>query len=345
MDRIFFTLLVVASFVVCTGVAEPLLPAEFSGAVTLNGHPAQSGTRVSAVLNGAERGSIVTAADGIYGDPTGPFGIRLAVTGYEGEQGTGISFFINGFQAQETAIFTQGTSSLLNLSAIAIISNFTANRTSGTSPFAVQFMDMSTGSPAKWNWSFGDGAFSITRHPVHVYSDVGVYTVSLNVTNADGSNISTRTDYITVSHKIPAPVANFTANVTVGLSPRTIRFTDTSTGSPTAWNWAFGDNGTATVQNPVHVYKPAGNHTVTLVVSNTGGANMTVKNRYIIIYPKGDFNHNWEVDIGDVALVAYMVVNRAPSQVPDADFNANGIVDIGDAAKIAYFVVGKIPEL
>ncbi|MCK9593688.1 MAG: PKD domain-containing protein [Methanoregula sp.] len=345
MDRIFFTLLVVASFVVCTVVAEPLLPAEFSGAVTRNGYPAPSGTRVSAVLNGAERGSIVTAADGIYGDPTGPFGIRLAVTGYEGEQGTVISFFIDGFQAQETAIFTQGTSSQLNLSATAIISNFTANKTSGTAPFAVQFTDMSTGSPSRWNWSFGDGAFSITRHPVHVYSDAGVYTVSLNATNAGGSNISTRTDYITVSQIIPAPIANFTANVTVGLSPRTIRFSDTSTGSPTGWNWSFGDSALSVVQHPVHMYVQPGNHTVTLTAFNAGGANLTVKNRYIIIYPKGDFNHNWKVDAGDAALVAYMVVNRAPSQVPDADFNANELVDIGDAAKIAYFVVGKIPEL
>jgi PKD repeat protein len=76
-----------------------------------------------------------------------------------------------------------------------------------------------------------------------------------------------------------------------------------------------------------------------------GGVNTTVKEKYITIYPKGDFNHNWEVEVRDVALVAYMVVNRAPAQVPDADFNANGFVDIGDAGKIVYFVVKKIPDL
>ena len=60
---------------------------------------------------------------------------------------------------------------------------------------------------------------------------------------------------------------------------------------------------------------------------------------------KGDLNGNQRVDIGDVALVAYMVVNRAPHQVPAADFNGNGFIDIGDASKIAYFVAGKLPAL
>jgi len=59
---------------------------------------------------------------------------------------------------------------------------------------------------------------------------------------------------------------------------------------------------------------------------------------------KGDFNGNGEVDIGDVALVAYMVVGKAAAD-PGADFNENGAVDIGDAAKIAYYYVEKIPAL
>jgi len=65
-----------------------------------------------------------------------------------------------------------------------------------------------------------------------------------------------------------------------------------------------------------------------------GGTNTTVKEKYITIYPKGDFNHNWEVDIGDVALVVYIVVNRAPAQVPDADFNAKGLSILGTQGKL-----------
>ncbi|KAF5048492.1 hypothetical protein DSECCO2_449600 [anaerobic digester metagenome] len=60
--------------------------------------------------------------------------------------------------------------------------------------------------------------------------------------------------------------------------------------------------------------------------------------------PKGDFNENGVVDIGDVAKVAYMVVGKTDAD-PAADFNGNGAVDIGDAAKIAYYFVGKIVAL
>jgi PKD repeat protein len=232
-------------------------------------------------------------------------------------------------------------------SVLPPVANFIGTPTSGTAPFTVIFTDYSTNTPTSWNWNFGDGSVvnATVKNPVHTYASANTFTVSLNATNADGSNTMTRTNYITVNAPAPPPVANFTANVTMGLSPRTIQFTDTSTGSPTAWNWSFGDGALAVVQNPVHKYVQPGNHTVTLTASNALGANLTVKSKYITIYPKGDFNHKWKVDVGDAALVAHMVVNRAPAQIPDADFNNNGQVDIGDAAKIAYFVVGKITDL
>jgi len=61
-------------------------------------------------------------------------------------------------------------------------------------------------------------------------------------------------------------------------------------------------------------------------------------------YLKGDLNGNNKIDIGDAAMVAYMVVGKIP-QNPAADFNNNGYVDIGDASKIAYFLVGKVNDL
>jgi hypothetical protein len=141
------------------------------------------------------------------------------------------------------------------------------------------------------------------------------------------------------------PVANFNATPKTGTVLLTVKFTDYSTNTPTSWNWNFGDGTDSTLQHPVHTYVLAGNHTVTLTASNAVGTNITVKDKYIIIYPKGDFNHNWRVDVGDVSLVAFMVVNRVPHILPYADFNNNGFVDIGDAGKIAYYEVKKIPVL
>ncbi len=88
------------------------------------------------------------------------------------------------------------------------------------------------------------------------------------------------------------PVANFTANITAGVAPLAVRFTDTSTGDPTAWSWTFGDGATATEQHPVHTYTLPGNYTVNLTVENSFGANYTVRSDYIIVgeLPLADFD-------------------------------------------------------
>jgi len=79
------------------------------------------------------------------------------------------------------------------------VAAFTASPTSGTAPLTVSFTDQSTGSPTGWSWDFGDGATSTLQNPGHTYDAAGSYTVSLTVTNADGSDTETKVDYIVVS--------------------------------------------------------------------------------------------------------------------------------------------------
>ena len=78
-------------------------------------------------------------------------------------------------------------------------------------------------------------------------------------------------------------VANFTANVTSGPAPLAVQFTDTSTNSPTAWSWNFGDGGTSTAQNPTHLYTTTGNYTVSLTVGNAAGNDTETKSGCIIV--------------------------------------------------------------
>ena len=56
-------------------------------------------------------------------------------------------------------------------------------------------------STTSWSWNFGDSSSvnATQQNPVHTYTSVGTYTVALNVTNSAGSNIFTRTNYITVT--------------------------------------------------------------------------------------------------------------------------------------------------
>jgi PGF-pre-PGF domain-containing protein len=106
------------------------------------------------------------------------------------------------------------------------VAGFTGTPASGTAPLTVQFTDQSTGSPTSWNWSFGDGSYSTARNPPHTYSVNGTYTVSLNVTNAAGSNSATRVNYITVSR---APPVTPTSPTTDSDTPRFVPTTGAAT--------------------------------------------------------------------------------------------------------------------
>ncbi|MFA5379264.1 MAG: PKD domain-containing protein, partial [Dehalococcoidia bacterium] len=155
----------------------------------------------------------------------------------------GLTFFNNAIYVADYGGSTDPGSIYkveLSSSGGLLEASFEANITHGTAPLAVQFTDRSTGSPTAWNWSFGDGSLSALQHPAHTYTTTGSYTVSLNATNAAGSNVSIRANYITVTGS-QAPVANFTTNVTTGKAPLAIQFTDTSTNNPTGWAWFFGD--------------------------------------------------------------------------------------------------------
>lgn len=79
------------------------------------------------------------------------------------------------------------------------VADFVGTPTSGTAPLVVSFTDQSTNNPTSWSWDFGDGGSSSAENPNHTYTSAGSYTVSLTVTNADGSDTQTLTNYITVS--------------------------------------------------------------------------------------------------------------------------------------------------
>jgi len=159
------------------------------------------------------------------------------------------------------------------------VAGFTATPLSGAAPLSAAFTDTSTGSVTTWSWDFGDGGTSTLRNPVHTYTTAGAYTVGLTVTGPGGSDTKTLTGYVTVS---PAPpVAGFTATPLSGPTPLSVTFTDTSTGSVTAWSWDFGDGGTSTLRNPVHTYTTVGAYTVGLTVTGPAGTDTMTKPAYI----------------------------------------------------------------
>jgi hypothetical protein len=155
---------------------------------------------------------------------------------------------------------------------------YTSNRYSAA-PFTISFFEVSRGAEAtSFSWDFGDGTTSERQNPTHTYTMDGDYTVSLTVTNRYGSNTKTMPAYIGVGNP---PEAEFRADPLKGTVPLTVRFTDTSAGRPTGWNWNFGDGTTSTDQNPVHTYTGEGRYFVTLRVTNHFGSSGLTKSDYV----------------------------------------------------------------
>ena len=76
---------------------------------------------------------------------------------------------------------------------------FTQDATTVCEGSSVSFTDNSTGTPTTWAWTFGDGGTSAAQNPSYTYATAGNYTVTLTVSNANGSDVSTQTNLITVN--------------------------------------------------------------------------------------------------------------------------------------------------
>ena len=196
------------------------------------------------------------------------------------------------------ATFT-GQAVLNNVPAVAPVAAFTPSITSGTAPLAVTFTDHSTNTPTAWNWSFtnitpGNNTqiwFSTSQNPAHTFG-VGNYSIVLNASNSAGYDISNQATFINVSAAVIAPVASFTPSVISGTAPLSVTFTDTSSNTPTAWNWSFrnvtGNNTQvwwSQVRNPPPMTFGVGNFSIVLNASNSAGYDISNQVTFINVTP------------------------------------------------------------
>ena len=153
----------------------------------------------------------------------------------------------------------------------------------GPAPLVTSFKDDSVGWIDSRTWDFGDNTTSNEKDPVHVYQYPGSYVVRLTVvSNGIGSNSTTST--VVATPPLPL-IANFTSTSPNGTAPLTVQFTDTSTGSPTSWNWSFGDGSYSSLQNANHTYTQYGNFDISLTVSNATSSNTTILQYFITVTP------------------------------------------------------------
>ena len=148
--------------------------------------------------------------------------------------------------------------------------SFSASATTATpaSPgTAVSFNASGSSDPVgtitDYSWSFGDGSSvddtGATPTASHAYATRGNYTVTLTVTNDYGQTAQTPQ---TVTVDDP-PTVSVTPSATVSTPSSPVSFTSTAAGpdaggSISTYNSSFGDNTSASVQNPSHTYTSPG---------------------------------------------------------------------------------------
>jgi PKD repeat protein len=162
-----------------------------------------------------------------------------------------------------------------------LTADFTAVPTSGRSPLTVMFTPIITGTANQYYWQFGATDTSTATNPVHTFASQGSYNVKLvarmTLGGCNQADSVIKSGFIVVNDLAAA----FTATPTAGVAPLPVQFTDQSTGSPSSWQWNFGNGSTSTARNPTFVFDTAGTYSVSLRVTNFAGTDSLLKIEYI----------------------------------------------------------------
>lgn len=171
-----------------------------------------------------------------------------------------------------TIIFVSIATSCYEESYVAIETKFTTEFVNGDEslPVIIKIENTTTGADTyQWDFEGGSPATAPSKNPPQVlYTTPGTYTIKLNTKNSDGEQ-GTFSKTIVIKDAIGI---NFTTQILQSnFSPAEVKVTNTTTGIGLTYNWTFQDGNLTDFsgQNPPNVtFSTAGNHDITLVVSN-----------------------------------------------------------------------------
>lgn len=127
------------------------------------------------------------------------------------------------------------------------------------------------GSIESISWTLGDGATGYGSEVSHVYQEAGSYVVELTVTD-DQETSDRSSKWVTISMPNEAPTASFVFSCTELECSFNATGSSDPDGDITAWNWDFGDGGSASGQLQNHNFGSAGTYSVNLSVTDNDGA-------------------------------------------------------------------------
>ncbi|MDC1395214.1 PKD domain-containing protein [Bacteroidia bacterium] len=173
-----------------------------------------------------------------------------------------------------------------------LVADFYSDYVEGCSPVTIQFKNTSTGTKLRYLWSFGNGNVSAKENPQAIFYQPGKYTVSLEVTDTNGTkDQKTVVGYITVFKN---PVADLSGTPLFGCAPLDFSLTNLSTKGDANFKsllWDFGDGNTKIAFNPTHTYKTDGKFNISLLVVDSNNCEDKVSlSKYVEVARIPDVN-------------------------------------------------------
>lgn len=206
----------------------------------------------------------------------------------------------------------------------------------------------------RYEWDFGDGTPKVVKEgtvenppspkETHSFTEIGTYTVTLNVTDSQELWCAT----LKPIQILPptGPTADFMWTPAYPYPNQTVTFDASS--SKLGWNgtahppiisyeWNFGDGNRTTVTSATvhHVYETEGNYTVTLNITDAEGL-QDIKSQNVTVTAApplvGDVNGDGVVNMRDVGLAcqAFGSGPEDPEWNPNADVNGDDIINMRD---------------
>jgi PKD repeat protein len=132
----------------------------------------------------------------------GTYTVRLTATTRTGSASSTREDYITVESAVTTTATTTTTTTgttTATTGSSSLLADFTGSPRSGNTPLTVVFSDTTVGTPISWLWDFGDGITDTTQNPVHMYTEVGTYTVSLTVNSSGSGKKVKKADFITAT--------------------------------------------------------------------------------------------------------------------------------------------------
>lgn len=284
-----------------TNVSPRSIPAATGGRVVITGRGFSRPTEVKLAGVVQPNGSVTVESDtrivveapsitttGCNG-PTGPVTVTNLRTGQTAASSSTFSYTVDGSflqtlspisgpQGGGTVVVIQGTFPA-NLSRVRVeFGGVASPSVSGTASGLRVTAPPFTGTfPTVACDDNNDGTSGTRLQPKAV--DVEVTDLSTGCADTLLSAFSYDPDDERCRNDVGFPVADFTFDYpSPQNNPRTVQFTNTSTGGRgTSFRWTFGDGGAGNQENPVHAYAVDGTYNVTLTVTNAAGTSSVTK--------------------------------------------------------------------